>query len=103
MLKRYLIAEDFKVDKAAARLKATLLFRERFRILDFYRPGAEGVMTEEGNPGRYTLAVWGKGLGFSCSIFSVKGGCVSVSIFSVKEVQCVHVSVYTSTRRAVSY
>ena len=53
MLKRYLIAEDFKVDKAAARLKATLLFRERFRILDFYRPGAEGVMTEEGNPGRY--------------------------------------------------
>ena len=81
MLKRYLIAENFKVAHAAARLKATVLFRERFRIMDFYRPGAEGVMTEEGNPGRYALAVrgvWGERLGFKLQyrglrIFGVNG------------------------------
>ena len=46
LLKRYLIAEDFNVGKAATRLESTLRFRGQFRVLDFYDKAAEDVMDE---------------------------------------------------------
>ena len=52
LLKRYLIAENFKVGKAAERMEDTLRFRKRLNILEFYEDGAgRRICSEEGNPG----------------------------------------------------
>jgi len=52
LLKRYLLAEEFDVTKAAERLLATLKFRKRFNFLQFYLPGAGSkTLTDSENPG----------------------------------------------------
>ena len=52
LLKRYLLAEEFDVDKAAIRLLATLKFRKQFNFLQFYEPGSGAkVLSNALNPG----------------------------------------------------
>ena len=52
LLKRYLIAENFNVEKAAQRMEDTLRFRKRLNILEFYEDGAgRRICTQEENPG----------------------------------------------------
>jgi hypothetical protein len=52
LLKRFLLAEEYNVPKAADRLRATLLFRKRFNMLQFYLPGSGAkTLSERLNPG----------------------------------------------------
>ena len=52
LLKRFLLAEDFHVAKAAERLRSTLVFRKRFNILQFYRLNAGTLLLKDShNPG----------------------------------------------------
>ncbi|CAJ1432865.1 unnamed protein product [Effrenium voratum] len=39
LLRRYLIAEDWNVDKAEQRLQSTISFRRKWQILEYYKPG----------------------------------------------------------------
>ncbi|CAJ1455760.1 unnamed protein product, partial [Effrenium voratum] len=52
LLRRYLIAEDWNVDKAEQRLQSTISFRRKWQILEYYKPGAAKHLYEEAsNPG----------------------------------------------------
>ncbi|CAJ1361967.1 unnamed protein product, partial [Effrenium voratum] len=52
LLRRYLIAEDWNVDKAEQRLQSTISFRRKWQILEYYKTGAAKHLYEEAsNPG----------------------------------------------------
>ncbi|CAE7237081.1 kif7, partial [Symbiodinium natans] len=52
LLRRYLIAEDWDVDKAAERLRSTIAWRRDWRVMEYYQPGrAQYLYDESTNPG----------------------------------------------------
>eukprot|EP00946_MAST-07B_sp_MAST-7B-sp1_P004773 g4773.t1 len=52
LLKRYLIAEDFTLEKSIERLESTLRFRRDWDVIAMHQPGAaKRILTEECNPG----------------------------------------------------
>ena len=52
LLKRYLIAEDFHLEKSIERLESTLRFRRDWDVIAMHKPGAaRRILTEECNPG----------------------------------------------------
>eukprot|EP00928_Gymnodinium_smaydae_P044089 TRINITY_DN29436_c0_g1_i1.p1 TRINITY_DN29436_c0_g1~~TRINITY_DN29436_c0_g1_i1.p1 ORF type:complete len:360 (+),score=47.65 TRINITY_DN29436_c0_g1_i1:139-1218(+) len=52
LLKRYLIAEDFVVSKAAERLECTVAFRKQWNVLEFHEADvAAQLLPEAANPG----------------------------------------------------
>jgi hypothetical protein len=52
LFRRYLLSEELNVQKAAARLRATIEFRRDWNIKEYHEPGAASrLIPEENNPG----------------------------------------------------
>ena len=52
LLKRFLLSEDLNVEKAAARLRATIEFRRDWNVKEYHEPDAASrLIPETNNPG----------------------------------------------------